>query len=93
MILSKSLLFVTGLAGSNLWEETLCDLLVETCLDAFNELSRKIYAWKVFKREPEPEDTAKVFEEVKQRITKRLGYVQSVAEKRGKKFLVCDTVS
>ena len=43
--------------------------------------------------EPEPEDTAKVFEEVKQIITKRLSYIQSVAEKRGKKFLVCDTVS
>ena len=90
----KELLFLlTGLAGSNLWEETLCDLLVETCLDAFHDVPTKIYMWKVFKREPEPENSAKVMEEVKQRITKGLGYIQSVAEKKGKKFLVCDTVS
>ena len=89
----RASIFLTGLAGSNLWEETLCDLLVETCLDAFHDVPTKIYMWKVFKREPEPEDSAKVMEEVKQRITKGLGYIQSVAEKKGKKFLVCDTVS
>ena len=86
-------MFYTGLAGSTLWEEALCDLVVETCMDVFQDIAAKIYMWKVFKGNPEPEDSAKIIEEVKQKLTKSLNYVQSVAEKREKKFLVCDTVS
>ena len=48
--------------------------------------------WKVFKQEPEPEESAKAIEEVRNGLVKAVGYIQSVAEKRGKKFLVSDEV-
>lgn len=81
-----------GLAGSCLWEETLNDLVVETCIDWFNEIVRRIYMWKLFKREPAPENPEKIIEEVKVKMVKGVKYIQSVAEKQGKKFIVGDKV-
>jgi len=53
----------------------------------------KIYPWKLFKKVPEPEDSEKIVEEVRQTIIKHVNYIQSIADRRGKKFILCDQVS
>lgn len=69
------------------------DLVVEAGLDMVKEVPTKIYAWKVFSCVPEPEDSQKIVADVKEGLLKRLPYIQSIAEKRGKKFIVSDSVS
>ncbi|KAF6016576.1 hypothetical protein EB796_025120 [Bugula neritina] len=52
----------------------------------------KIYPWKLFKKVPEPEDSEKIVEEVRQTIIKHVNYIQSIADRRGKKFILCDQI-
>ena len=40
-----------------------------------------------------PEDSGTVIANVKKNIVKKLPYIQSIAEKQGKKFIVSDSVS
>lgn len=78
--------------GKGLWEETLHDMVVETVMENWNKALSKVCMWKVFKMAPEPEDSEKVVEEVAASLKKCLNYIQSIAEKRGKKFIVGDEV-
>ncbi|XP_067942578.1 probable glutathione S-transferase 8 [Watersipora subatra] len=82
-----------GLSGGSIWEEALNDMVVETSIDCFEAVTKKIYLWMLFKMQPEPEDSTKIKEEVKGIFVKSMNFIQSVAEKRGKKFIIDDKVS
>ncbi|KAF6035343.1 hypothetical protein EB796_006341 [Bugula neritina] len=77
-----------GLVGEGCWDETWNDLVLEVTKDFYEAVIDKIYTWKLFKSKPEPEDVSKVMEEVKGQIVKNLNYIQSIADKKGKKFIV-----
>ncbi|KAF6016575.1 hypothetical protein EB796_025119 [Bugula neritina] len=82
-----------GLVGSTQWDETLNDLVMETVKEFYESgVIAKIFLWKIFKGVPEPEDPEKVLEEVRQSIIKHVNYIQSIAEGRGKKFILCDQI-
>jgi len=78
--------------GGNLREETTHDLVVEVTMEFINYNGQNIYKHTIF-GVPEPKNFAKVKEEVKEHITKRLLYIQSIAEKEGKEYIVSDEVS
>ena len=79
--------------GKDLWEETLHDLVTDvtqSCIDLF--AMPGIYMWLVFKVIPTPEDSEEQLQKAKEKCTKVLNYIQSIAEKRGKKYIVGDEV-
>ena len=78
--------------GSDLWEETLNDMVQETCIEAFSGIGRKVYWWKIFKRIPEPENKDEVLAEVRSGALKAVNYIQKIAENRGKNFIISDSV-
>lgn len=80
-----------GLMGDNLREETTHDLVVEVTMEFINYNGQNIYKHTIF-GVPEPKNFAKVKEEVKEHITKRLLYIQSIAEKEGKEYIVSDEI-
>ena len=81
------------MVGSGQWEESLHDLVVEASQDVMNVYATpNIYSWFVFKSVPEPENKDEQLENAKQKWIKALKYIQSVAEKRGKKYIVGDEV-
>ncbi|XP_067942635.1 probable glutathione S-transferase 8 isoform X1 [Watersipora subatra] len=82
-----------GLFGGNAWEEALNDMVMETCLECTNDLAKSVYFWLLFKRTPEPENSDKILETFKEKLLKAMNYVQSVAEKRGKTFILGDQIS
>jgi len=82
-----------GLAGKELWEEALHDVVIEAvqaCIDAY--AVPNIYAWKVFKFIPTPENSEQILEDAKNKWIKVLNYIESIAEKRGKKYIIGDSV-
>lgn len=79
--------------GSTLIEEALNDMVLETCVPAFSTIGPKVYFWKVFKSHPVPENKEEILAEVRADILKAVNYIQTIAEKRGNKFIVSDTVS
>ncbi|XP_067942398.1 glutathione S-transferase 1-like [Watersipora subatra] len=81
-----------GLAGSSSWEEALNDMVVETCFSCADGISEKIYAWKMF-RQPQPDNSEKLIEEIREKITKSLKFIEALADKRGKKFIVSDKIN
>ncbi|XP_067942636.1 probable glutathione S-transferase 8 isoform X2 [Watersipora subatra] len=81
------------LFGGNAWEEALNDMVMETCLECTNDLAKSVYFWLLFKRTPEPENSDKILETFKEKLLKAMNYVQSVAEKRGKTFILGDQIS
>ncbi|XP_067942388.1 probable glutathione S-transferase 8 [Watersipora subatra] len=82
-----------GLSGENAWEEALNDMVMETCIECANDLGKTVYVWMIFKRAPEPEDSDKMLETFKEKLLKAMSYVQTVAEKRGKTFILGDQIS
>lgn len=78
--------------GKTLWEEALHDMITENVSEGIDAVIKKVYAWKYAKREPEPENPDKVYQEVKVKWQSILEQLQKVAEKRGKKFIVSDEV-
>jgi len=82
-----------GMVGSSHWEESLHDLVVECSQDVMNMFAMPgIYKWLVFKIIPDPSDKDEQLENAKQKWIKTLNYVQSIAEKRGKKFIIGDEI-
>ncbi|XP_067942430.1 probable glutathione S-transferase 8 [Watersipora subatra] len=81
-----------GLVGETAWDEAMNDMVVETCSDCMEEITREVYYWLIFKRCPEPEDSAKVKEAVRGKIVKSMNFIQSLAEKKGKKFILDDKI-
>ncbi|XP_067942612.1 glutathione S-transferase 3-like isoform X1 [Watersipora subatra] len=82
-----------GLVGEGLWNETLNDLIVETLQEYFNNLVRRVIAWKVLKLVPEPEESEKAVQEQRADLLKRIEYIKSIADQQGKhKFLLCDKI-
>lgn len=79
--------------GSTLIEEALSDMVQESCFATFGGLGRRVYFWKFFGRGPEPENKDEVLAEVRADVIKAVNHIQSVAEKRGKKYIISDTVS
>ena len=79
--------------GSNLWEETLHDMVLQCCMEIAEIVAKRIYSWKVTKLTPPPDDCEKVVNEAKEDVLKKLPYIQKVAEQQGKRFIVGDTVS
>ena len=78
--------------GSSLWEEALNDMVQETCLDIVADIPTKWYMWKVFKRAPEPENKDEVLSTIREKVLKGVNYIQSIADKGGKKFITGDKV-
>ena len=78
--------------GSDLWEETLNDMVQETCFEAFSPIGRKDYWWSVYKRVPEPENKDEVLAEVRSSALHAVKYIQKIGEKMGKRFIISDTV-
>ena len=68
--------------------------MVEACLDIIKHVPEEIYCWMLAPHESDgPEDSGTVIANVKKNIVKKLPYIQSIAEKQGKKFIVSDSVS
>lgn len=63
---------------------------VQACIDAY--AVPNIYAWKVFKFIPTPENSEQILEDAKNKWIKVLNYIESIAEKRGKKYIIGDSV-
>lgn len=80
-----------GMMGSDTWEETLHDLVVEVAHECRDGVSL-IYRWKYFKTIPEPEDKETPFVTVEARWLEGLNYIQSIADERQKKYIVGDEV-
>lgn len=89
---SFCILLLAGFEGTDLWEKALNDVIVETMKDSVDLIIKKVTVWKIIKVVPEPEDSAQILEEVRAHVLKGVNYVQSVTEKRGKKFTVGDKV-
>ncbi|XP_067942528.1 probable glutathione S-transferase 8 [Watersipora subatra] len=78
-----------GLSGKTQWEETLHDLVTECAQDCINMYALpNIYNWQVFKLVPVPENSEELLQKAKTKWTKVLEYVESLAKKRGKKYIV-----
>ena len=85
---------IPGLVGEGLWEESLHDLVVESCMDIIKDVPQKIYSWMLPTSSGEkPKDSEQLMSDIKEQLLKRLPYIQSIAEKQGKKFIVSDKVS
>ena len=82
-----------GLFGKGVWEEALHDMIMENVNEAVMAVIDKIYSWRFLNTAPEPEDPAKVAQEVKDKWITILSCIEKVAEKRGAKFIVSDEVS
>lgn len=79
--------------GSSLLEEALNDMVQESLFSVTCNLGKKVYRWKVGGRHPAPENKDEILVEVRDGLLKAVNFIQSVAEKRGNKFIVSDTVS
>jgi len=55
-------------------------------------LPPKWYNWSVFKKIPEPENKDEVKAELRELALKTVNYIQTVAEKQGKKFITSDKI-
>ncbi|XP_067942613.1 probable glutathione S-transferase gst-36 isoform X2 [Watersipora subatra] len=65
----------------------------ETLQEYFNNLVRRVIAWKVLKLVPEPEESEKAVQEQRADLLKRIEYIKSIADQQGKhKFLLCDKI-
>ena len=82
-----------GLAGKGPWDEALNDAIVQTLQEILNNIMAKISPWKVMKSAPEPENSEQIIAEMKAYILKKLDYIKSVKDTKGKKFLVGDKVT
>jgi len=51
-----------------------------------------IYLWMLFKAVPVPENKDEIIQKAKEGWIKALNFIQSVAEKRGKKFIINDEI-
>lgn len=78
--------------GGTLWEEAVHDMVMENVKEAVQDVINNIYDWKIFKRAPEPDDPEKAAYEARVKWRIVLNYIQKVAEKQGKKFIVSDEV-
>ena len=79
--------------GKELWEETLHDIITESVQECINTYAIPgIYEWLVFKSCPAPENKEEVLQDAKDDWLKVLTYVQSIAEKRKKKYIIGDEV-
>lgn len=81
-----------GMMGENLWEEALNDMMMEALLSCANEIPPKWYVWSIFKRAPEPENKDEIKAELRAKLLKTVNYIQSAAEKHGKKFITSDKI-
>ncbi|XP_067942737.1 probable glutathione S-transferase 7 [Watersipora subatra] len=82
-----------GLSGKTAWEEALNDMVVEMCIDCYEDIAQKIYYWQIFKRQPEPDNSDMIKREIKERIMMSLKFIEALADKRGTKFIVCNQIS
>lgn len=85
-------LYHAGLLGSGQWSEALNDVIVETMQEVIDTVLSKVSPWKILDMEPEPENSSKLLEGIRADLIKRVSYVQSIAEKHGKNFILCDKV-
>ena len=51
-----------------------------------------LYKWLLFKMIPTPENSEELLQQAKDQWMQMLNYIQSIAEKRGKKYIVGDKV-
>ncbi|XP_067942665.1 glutathione S-transferase 1-like [Watersipora subatra] len=80
-----------GLVGNGLWDETLNDLIVETLQEFINDFATKFILWKILKIVPEPDDSDKILNELREGHLRRIEYIRSISEKKGgHKFLLDD---
>ena len=86
------LILFLGFVGDCLWTEALNDVIVETLHEFTNNLISKYTFWKILKKIPEPENSEKLVEDLRNDLLKRLDYIKSITEKNGKKLLLCDKV-
>lgn len=93
LFIASKCVFHTGFAGKDDWEQTLNDLVVEVCHERFPLVGKRIYRWKLFKVDPEPENPEEVIAEVRAGLLEGITYIQKIAEERSRKFIVGDEVS
>ncbi|XP_067942653.1 glutathione S-transferase 3-like [Watersipora subatra] len=82
-----------GFVGATSWDEAMNDMLVEVCSDCFEDINQKVYFWMLFERFPKPDDADKVKENIKANIIKSMNFIEAVAKKRGKNFILDDKIS
>ena len=79
--------------GGSLWEETLHDTVTECVQSCVNTHAIPgLYKWLFFKIIPTPENSEELLQQAKDQWMQMLNYIQSIAEKRGKKYIVGDKV-
>lgn len=81
------------MVGRGLWSETFNDLVVETMQQIMDLLLAKVTPWKILELVPVPEDSEQILEDVRNELLKNLNYIKSIADKKGKKYVLCDKVS
>ena len=79
--------------GDDIWEEALNDMIHESCIEALMGIGENIYFWKLFNLVPEPENKDKIITEIIEGIVKTVNFMQTVAEHKGKRFILSDNVS
>ena len=74
--------------GDDIWEEALNDMIQESCIEALMGNGEKVS----FNIVPEPEINDKIITEIREGIVRTVNFIQTVAERKGKRFLSSDNV-
>ena len=78
--------------GDTEWEATMNDMIQEISLEIFNDVRQRWYHWKIHQWRPAPDNPEELLSDIRDKMLKRLNYIQAVSERAAKRFILCDQV-